>query len=318
VGGRVGSLLEVGAGFHPDFTGVENIYLNAAVFGIPRDYVDEHLDEILAFAELEEFANQPVKTYSSGMYLRLGFSIAMQVQPDILLLDEILAVGDEAFQQKCQARIWDYKRAGGTIVFVSHDPAAVERLCERAMLLQRGQVIECGTPEDVLRTYHRQLAARPRPVVGAIQPDSERPTGPVKIVDVRAIAADGVIRARFLEAEPLILETTVLADDGAQRVQFTLTIRDAAGQLVAARTHPAVSLRPGRLEAIRLHVVELPFRDGTFRIDVAVLHAESDEVLAEQEHALELSVFSHEPGAAGPVRLASGWELPVTAPPVER
>src|SRR4051794_39182342 len=103
VGGRVGSLLEVGAGFHPDFTGVENVYLNAAVFGIPRLYVDEHLQEILEFAELEEFANQPVKTYSSGMYLRLGFSIAMQVQPDILLLDEILAVGDESFQQKCTA-----------------------------------------------------------------------------------------------------------------------------------------------------------------------------------------------------------------------
>ena len=144
--GRIGSLLEVGAGFHPDFSGIENVYLNAAVFGIKRDYIDEHLDEIIAFAELEEFADQAVKTYSSGMYLRLGFSVAMHIQPDILLLDEVLAVGDEAFQQKCQGRIWDFKRAGGTIVFVSHDPTSVERLCDRAMLLEKGRVVECGHP----------------------------------------------------------------------------------------------------------------------------------------------------------------------------
>ena len=160
IDGRIGSLLEVGAGFHPDFSGIENVYLNAAVFGIKREYIDEHLDEIIAFAELEDFADQAVKTYSSGMYLRLGFSVAMHIQPDILLLDEVLAVGDEAFQQKCQGRIWDYKRAGGTIVFVSHDPTSVERLCDRAMLLEKGRVVESGTPEEVLRTYHRHLASR--------------------------------------------------------------------------------------------------------------------------------------------------------------
>src|SRR3954469_1270104 len=317
VGGRVGSLLEVGAGFHPDFTGVENVYLNAAVFSIPREYVDEHLDEILAFAEIEEFAHQPVKTYSSGMYLRLGFSIAMHVQPDILLLDEILAVGDESFQQKCHGRIWEYKRAGGTIVFVSHDPNAVERLCERAMLLQRGNVIECGTPEDVLRTYHRQLAARPKPQVAA-PVGGTAAAGPVRFLDLRAIAGDGAIRTRFLEAEPLVLETTLLAEAGAEGVQLSLTFRDAAGQVIASRTNASLSLRPGIPEAVRLHVAELPFRDGTYRIDVSVVSHDSDEILVEQEKALELSLFSHDPGAGGPVRLAPRGELPVTAPPVER
>ena len=140
VAGRVGSLIEIGAGFHPEFTGVENVYLNAAIYGLKRSYVDEHLDEIIDFAELEQFKDVPVRTYSSGMYMRLGFSVAMHIQPDILLLDEVLAVGDEAFQQKCFERLSDFKRAGGTIVFVSHDPSAVERLCDRALMLEGGHV----------------------------------------------------------------------------------------------------------------------------------------------------------------------------------
>ena len=121
VGGRVGSMIELGAGFHPEFTGVENVYLNAAIYGLKRSYVDEHLDEIIRFAELEAFADVPVRAYSSGMYMRLGFSVAMHVNPNVLLLDEVLAVGDEAFQQKCFVKIGEFKQRGGTIVFVSHD-----------------------------------------------------------------------------------------------------------------------------------------------------------------------------------------------------
>jgi len=162
IGGRVGSLLEIGAGFHPDFTGSENVYLNAAIHGIPRGYVDEHLPEILDFAELADFADMPVRTYSSGMFMRLGFSVAMHVNPNVLLLDEILAVGDESFQQKCFGRVWDYRRAGGTIVFVSHDATSVERICDRAILLEHGEVVDQGPPEEVFRTYHRRLATRTR------------------------------------------------------------------------------------------------------------------------------------------------------------
>src|SRR6266567_4919934 len=142
VGGRVGSLIEIGAGFHPEFTGVENVYLSAAIHGLSRSHVDEHLEEIIEFAELEDFADVAVKTYSTGMYMRLGFSVAMHVQPDILLLDEVLAVGDEPFQQKCFGRLGDFKREGGTIVFVSHDAGSVERLCDRAILLEQGHVVE--------------------------------------------------------------------------------------------------------------------------------------------------------------------------------
>ena len=140
VGGRIGSLLELGAGFHPEFTGRENVFLNGSILGLKRTYIREQLDEIVAFAGLEEFIDLPVRTYSSGMFMRLGFAIASHLAADVLLLDEVFAVGDEAFQRKCFGKIFDFKRSGGTIVFVSHDAAAVERLCERAVLLREGRV----------------------------------------------------------------------------------------------------------------------------------------------------------------------------------
>ena len=138
IGGTVASMLELGAGFHPDFTGRENVYMNASIHGLSDGEVDAQLDDIVAFAELEDFIDMPVRTYSSGMSMRLAFAVASHVNPDVLLLDEVLAVGDEAFQRKCFGRIFDFRRRGGTLVFVSHDPAAVERVCDRAVLLVGG------------------------------------------------------------------------------------------------------------------------------------------------------------------------------------
>jgi ABC-2 type transport system ATP-binding protein len=203
VAGRVGSLIEIGAGFHPDFTGVENVYLNAAIYGLKRSYVDEHLDEIIDFAELEAFKDVAVRTYSSGMYMRLGFSVAMHIQPNVLLLDEILAVGDEAFQQKCFGRLGDFKRAGGTIVFVSHDPSAVERLCDRAIMLERGRVLEAGPAGEVVRAYHRRLVSEPAAAAARQNgAGGER----CRVHEVRAVGVDGTPRDRFTEGEPMALE----------------------------------------------------------------------------------------------------------------
>ena len=137
--GRIGSLLELGAGFHMDFTGRENVFLNGAIQGLPRAEIKRRFDEIVAFAELENAIDRPVRTYSSGMTMRLGFAIAAFLDADILLLDEVFAVGDEAFQRKCFGRIFAFKEKGGTIVFVSHDASAVERLCERSVFLEGGQ-----------------------------------------------------------------------------------------------------------------------------------------------------------------------------------
>ena len=143
--GRIGSLLELGAGFHPDFTGRENVFLNGAIYGLRRADIRQRFDEIVAFAELEHAIDRPVRTYSSGMTVRLGFAIAAFLDADVLLLDEVFAVGDESFQRKCFGRIARFKQEGGTIVFVSHDASAVERLCERAVLLDAGRVAFDGS-----------------------------------------------------------------------------------------------------------------------------------------------------------------------------
>ena len=161
VGGLVGSLLELGAGFHPDFTGRENVFLNGSIHGLSRARVTELMDEIVAFAELERFIDLPVRTYSSGMYMRLGFSVAAHIRADVLLLDEVFAVGDEDFQRKCFGKINEFKHRGGTIVFVSHDAQAVERLCERAVLLRQGEVAFDGPTREAIARY-RQLLAEER------------------------------------------------------------------------------------------------------------------------------------------------------------
>jgi lipopolysaccharide transport system ATP-binding protein len=153
VDGRVSALLELGAGFHPDLTGRENIYLNAAIIGMGRQEIEERFDSIVAFSELERFLDTPVKRYSSGMYCRLGFSVAAHADPDILLIDEVLAVGDAAFQARCLNRMRELKEAGTTILFVSHALPRVRRLCERTILLHDGRVVADGLSSDVIATY---------------------------------------------------------------------------------------------------------------------------------------------------------------------
>jgi lipopolysaccharide transport system ATP-binding protein len=155
VDGRVSALLELGAGFNPVFSGRENIYMNAAILGLGKEEVDERFDEIVKFSGLADFLDRPVETYSSGMYVRLAFSIAVCVDPDILIVDEALAVGDEAFQRKCFARIEEMQDRGATILFVSHSAGMITQLCDRAVLLDHGEIIADGTPKDVIAQYRR-------------------------------------------------------------------------------------------------------------------------------------------------------------------
>lgn len=155
VHGRVGSLLEVGTGFHPELTGRENIYLNGAILGMKRAEIKARFDEIVAFAEIERFLDTPVKRYSSGMYMRLAFSVAAHLEPEILIVDEVLAVGDASFQKKCLNKMEDVGRHGRTVVFVSHNMAAVTRLCQRAILLHDGQVLHDGSAQGVVGDYLR-------------------------------------------------------------------------------------------------------------------------------------------------------------------
>lgn len=185
VRGRVAALLELGAGFNPEFTGRENVYLNGTVLGLSRAEVEDKLEDILAFAEIGDFIDRPVKTYSSGMYVRLAFAVAIHVEPDLLVVDEALSVGDEAFQRKCFARIERLREAGCTVLFVSHAATTVVELCDRAILLDSGDMLVDGPPKAVISRYQRMLYA-PQERLGELRGLLKREYAEGKLVSVES------------------------------------------------------------------------------------------------------------------------------------
>src|SRR3954465_14277437 len=250
VGGRVGSLLELGAGFHPDLTGRGNVFLNGSIHGLKRAYVREQLDEIVAFAGLEEFIDLPVRTYSSGMYMRLGFAIGAHINGDILLLDEVFAVGDEQFQRKCFGKIFEFKQRGGTIVFVSHDASAVERLCDRAILLRDGAVEFDGPTHDAIVRY-RQLLAGDRDPAERGAGLKEWGSGEVRIEDVELLGPEGEPRTQFLAGEGLTLRFRVAGQKPDMPLRISFELRDATGLLVAGSGHVLDELGSVRFDVER-------------------------------------------------------------------
>ena len=214
--GRVGSLLEVGTGFHQDLTGRENIFLSGAILGMSRAEIKRKFDEIVAFAEIERFLETPLKWYSSGMYVRLAFSVAANLEPEILIMDEVLAVGDAAFQQKCLDKMRDIRRQGRTILFVSHDMAAITRLCKRVVLLEGGQITADGEPHEVVNRYLSsswQMGALREWANPAEAPGNEI----VRLRCVRVRAQDGETISAVDIRKPFGLEVTydVLAEGHA-------------------------------------------------------------------------------------------------------
>lgn len=205
--GRVSSLLELGAGFHPDMSGRENIYINAAIFGLTRDEIAKRLDDIIAFSELEDYIDNPVRTYSSGMYMRLAFSVAINVDADILLIDEILAVGDANFQSKCFSRLKEIKAEGTTIVIVSHSLGQIEQICERSIWIHDGKIMEEGSPREVHPIYldymgtkrlenaqneaERQRKKKEKEIVETVVSENERSDGQTERDDGNENQADG-------------------------------------------------------------------------------------------------------------------------------
>ena len=187
--GRVGSLLEVGTGFHPDLTGRENIYLNGAILGMPRREITSKFDEIVAFAEIEQFLDTPVKRYSSGMYVRLAFAVAAHLEPEILLVDEVLAVGDAAFQKKCLGKMGDVAKRGRTVLFVSHNMAAVEKLCQKTIVIDKGCLVYSNSSLDAIDFYlNKVMALKP---TATIKDRKDRTgTGKIKLVDIKILNKD--------------------------------------------------------------------------------------------------------------------------------
>jgi ABC-type polysaccharide/polyol phosphate transport system ATPase subunit len=308
VGGRVGSLLELGAGFHPDFSGRENVYLNGSILGLKRDAIRRHMDEIVAFAGLEEFIDLPVRTYSSGMSMRLGFAVAAHLDADVLLLDEVFAVGDEAFQRKCFGKIFEFKQRGGTIVFVSHDASAVERLCERAVLLRGGEVEFDGATHEAIVRYHRQLAAER-------EPDErgaglrEWGTGEARVAAVEVIGAEGEPRLQFAAGEPLTLRLRLVAERAVPPPRLSVELRGESGLLLGALVQDTAALGwpEGAGEtAARLEVERLPFAEGRFHLRLGLSDTAGGRLYHQLDDAAWFVVHPGD-GDRGLVRLEGRW-----------
>jgi ABC-type polysaccharide/polyol phosphate transport system ATPase subunit len=315
VGGRIASLLELGAGFHPDFTGRENVYLNGSIHGLSRARVRELMDEIVAFAELERFIDLPVRTYSSGMYMRLGFSVAAHIQSDVLLLDEVFAVGDEQFQRKCFGKVAEFKGRGGTILFVSHDAQAVERLCDRAVLLRQGEVAFDGETREAIAEYRRLLGAESHPdeLEAGL---TEWGSGEARIESAELLDADDESRVQFAAGEPLTVRLVVSAEAGVPPPHVSLEVRDEGGVVLGAASQDTAALgwenELGRRE-LRFELDRLPLADGRFHLRLALVDAEHGRLLHSLEDAVRFFVFPRG-GESGTVLLDGRWTMQEIAP----
>ncbi len=299
--GRIGSLLEVGTGFHKELTGLENTYLNGAILGMTKAEVSARLDEIVAFAGLEGFMDTPVKRYSSGMYLRLGFSVAAHMEADILLVDEVLAVGDAEFQRRCLGKMGEVERSGRTVLFVSHDQHAIARLCETSVWLDRGQVRMAGPTEAVLRAYHAsdahgtvvQLpedARTPAQVVKtSVVDESYQPRDSFPLDEVPRIAVGLVVRERIPG-----LDVAVLVSNARGVALLDLAMTDAG--------RPSLDV-PGR------YVVEcrLPHLLVPDEYRVSIWVGTQYETVEMHEGVLSFLVEGEERDRRRAVRAEAGW-----------
>jgi lipopolysaccharide transport system ATP-binding protein len=271
VRGRVAALLELGAGFHPDLTGRENIFLNSSIMGMGRAEVLRKLDAIVAFSELEGFIDLPVKHYSSGMYVRLAFSTLIHINPDLLLVDEVLAVGDAAFQKKCLDRIERLQQSGCTIVLVSHNLDSVRNACQRAVWLDQGRVKADGRTEDVVKQYiwHVYQKAAQLPTE---QQDQRWGTRRVEIEKVCLLNGDGQQLQAFASGEPFAVEIHFRAASPVERPVFGLAIHRNDGLHITGPNTRFGGLEIPRAEGrgiVRYHVPALALLEGTYLVSTS-------------------------------------------------
>ena len=230
--GRVGSLLEVGTGFHPELSGRENIYLSGAILGMHRDEIDQRFDQIVEFSEIARFLDMPVKRYSSGMYVRLAFAVAAYMEPDILLVDEVLAVGDIAFQQKCLRHMQKLTQTGMTILMVSHSMAAIQSSCQRAILMQHGRVAADGNTLQVIDQFRQSLKAAEEYPSAATRPDGETGDARVTVTGFDMFGADGESKREFKFDEPIRIRIDLEAHQRVEQPMINFGIKRGDGVII--------------------------------------------------------------------------------------
>lgn len=311
VTGRVGALLELGAGFHPDLTGRENIYLNGSILGLSGAAIERKLDDIVSFAELERFIDMPVKHYSSGMYVRLGFSVAVHTDPEIMLVDEVLAVGDAAFQRKCLERIDEMRSEGVTILFVSHSSEKVRAICSRALWLDDGRLVADGSAEAVVTRY---LTYSWDSEEGKLKPrkrDSRRwGSGEVQIVGVRLLDGDGREKQQFHVGESLIVEMRYRAEKRVDRPVFGLAVHKSDGTRITGPNTQFAGYEIPQVEGegvIKYTVHTLPLLEGSYSVSVAAHNWEDTRTFDYHDRLYPFRVLPSEGEQYGIVTLGGEW-----------
>ena len=323
VNGRVSALIELGAGFHPELTGRENVYLNGIILGLTRKEIDRRFESIVAFAELEDFIDTPVKRYSSGMYARLGFAVAAHSEPDLLLVDEVLSVGDSSFQDKCLDFMHSYVNGGKTTIFVSHDLYAIEQLCNSLIWIDQGRVIARGDPSLILDQYMSFLEARTEDAV-------EEPAGASKGLRIRRLRVtdgEGVDRRLFMPGEDVAVEVEYEAEITIEQPHFCIWVSDspAPRPLVAANMlldgcAPTSVIGRGTVKCIFKAV---PFMPRAYYVWLEIWGSDRSAILFRWQRLARFQVVDHRMLAKGqatkglvrfsrahaPIRVQYEWHL---------
>jgi lipopolysaccharide transport system ATP-binding protein len=278
VNGRVTALLELGAGFHPELSGRDNVYLNGTVMGLTRKQIDYRVDQIIDFAEVGDFIDVPVKDYSSGMFARLGFSVAVHLDPEIVLLDEVLSVGDQAFQQKCNERMLKLRKQGVTTVFVSHSTDAVWRICSRAVWLHKGKLKQEGPAHKVVDAYYKYMLEKNAASQTQQQPaewvEGRTGSGEVRVTEVEFLGEEMKARRIFMTNEPMIVRMRYQADEAIADPLFGLGFFQADSEAHLAGPNNelnnyAISLAKGK-GYVDYRIERLPFLPGEYLLTTAI------------------------------------------------
>jgi ABC-2 type transport system ATP-binding protein len=292
--GRLASLLELGAGFHPELSGRENVYINAAFLGISKSEIGRRFDDIVEFSELAEFIDEPVKHYSSGMYVRLGFAVAVNLDPDVLLVDEVLAVGDEVFQRKCLDRVRQFQQEGRTIVVVTHAADVVRQVCQRAIVLDHGKLVADSTPGEAIRVFREHLHG----TLHEVAPKASD-NGPLRITDVRTHHPLTAERKYLYPGEPLTIEISYETDRMVEAPTLSISVTSLEGQAVYALDLDLPSLGIQHLEGrgtITLPFTSIPLLDGRYTLSTRIVDRHDADLRVAREGRDGFEVLN--PGAA--------------------
>jgi lipopolysaccharide transport system ATP-binding protein len=267
--GKVASLLEVGTGFHPDLTGRENIYLNGAILGMRKAEIKANLDAIIEFAGVQRYVDTPVKRYSSGMYIRLAFAVAAHLDPDILIIDEVLAVGDAEFQARCLGKMKDVAREGRTVLFVSHNMGAVSDLCNRAIYLNKGQVVLDGSTESVIRAYVKNnMLSNISDGAGLDDPTQRRGNGKVRFRRIEVINSEGKTDTEFIPHEKIIFRMEVIKNEPVETIYASVAFRSGRTREIITYTPkftiPHQQIKPGEPFVFDIIVPDFNLHPGVY------------------------------------------------------